>query len=119
MLHEESNSERLTRKRRIDPLLDGLGWKRATRPGRGACRVEEFETENGPADYALCLHGQAVGIVEAKKLSLGPQGVLVQAERYSRGVTRNPLGYRTAMQCRGSLKLPNAAGRGGWGTQPG
>jgi hypothetical protein len=35
--------------------------------------------------------------VEAKKLTLGPQNVLTQAERYSKGATTNPLnfdGYR-------------------------
>jgi type I restriction enzyme, R subunit len=61
------------------------------RPGRSLstldrCAIEEFETANGPADYALCLAGQIVGIVEAKKLTLGPQNVLLQAERYSKGI---------------------------------
>jgi type I restriction enzyme R subunit len=37
-----------------------------------------------PADYALCVDGHVVGIVEAKKLNLGPQDVLMQAERYVR-----------------------------------
>ena len=46
--------------------------------------VEEFETANGPADYALCDEGQVIGVVEAKKVTLGPQGVLTQAERYSK-----------------------------------
>jgi type I restriction enzyme R subunit len=32
------------------------------------------------------LDGRIVGIVEAKKLSLGPQNVLTQAERYARGL---------------------------------
>ncbi|MDR3415583.1 MAG: hypothetical protein P4L83_05285, partial [Nevskia sp.] len=53
-----------------------------------ACAIEEYPTENGPADYALCVAGKILGIVEAKKLSLGPQNVLVQAERYSRGVSQ-------------------------------
>ena len=32
----------------------------------------------------LCSDGRALGVVEAKKVTLGPQGVLVQAERYSK-----------------------------------
>jgi type I restriction enzyme R subunit len=47
--------------------------------------VEEYPTSMGPADYALFAAGRLVGVVEAKKLSLGPQNALVQAERYSRG----------------------------------
>lgn len=89
MLH----SEWLTRKRLIDPRLESLGWRRR-RLGDGPYRVDEYPTDNGPADYALCVDGKTLGIVEAKKLSLGPQGVLVQAERYSRGASQNPLNYR-------------------------
>jgi type I restriction enzyme R subunit len=46
-------------------------------------------TEKGPADYALCDQGTVYGVVEAKKLTLGPEGVLTQASRYSRGVTES------------------------------
>jgi len=35
----------------------------------------EYPTSNGPADYALVLGQHIVGIIEAKKLSLGPQNV--------------------------------------------
>jgi type I restriction enzyme R subunit len=87
------------RKQRIDPELDRLGWAkiRAGQTSSATHRIEEYETTNGPADYALCVNGQALGIVEAKKLTLGPQNVLTQAERYSKGATSNPLnfeGYR-------------------------
>ncbi len=92
-----SELERQTRKRRIDPRLKAAGWRVVpfvqSKPledyGAGAA-VEEFETANGPADYALCDDGQVLGVVEAKKVSLGPQGVLTQAERYSQGVTQIP-----------------------------
>ena len=86
-----------TRKKRIDPRLDALGWKvipySVTRPSASYSSeaVEEFPTDNGPADYALCLDGQILAVVEAKKLTVGPQNVLTQAERYSRGATANPL----------------------------
>ncbi|MGO9154890.1 type I restriction endonuclease subunit R [Mycobacterium sp.] len=53
--------------------------------------VEEWPTAAGPADYALCDAGAVCGIVEAKKLTLGPQGVLPQAERYSRAIAQDPL----------------------------
>jgi type I restriction enzyme, R subunit len=100
VIPSESNSERLTRKRLIDPKLKAAGWKIAPfspqKPliNDGPCAIEEFETADGPADYALCLDGQIVGIVEAKKLTLGPQGVLMQAERYCKGITDSPFNYR-------------------------
>jgi type I restriction enzyme R subunit len=93
------NSEWLTRKQRIDPVLDSVGWPfvAGQTPQCRAHRLEEYETQNGPADYALGLDEKIVGIVEAKKLTLGPQNVLTQAERYSRGATENRYdfaGYR-------------------------
>lgn len=85
--------EWLTRKQRISPVLDAVGWPKTLRPSRGPYRLEEFDTTAGPADYALCIDDDVLGVVEAKKLSLGPQNVLTQAERYSRGATSNPLSY--------------------------
>ena len=92
-----ANSEWLTRKRLIDGKLNAAGWrvfpfdsaKPLTRLDR--CAIEEYPTATGPADYALCLRGQIVGIVEAKKLTLGPQNVLSQAERYSKGISQPKL----------------------------
>ncbi len=78
-----------TRKKRIDPRLDALGWKwgKAGTSSVLPFRTEEEETDNGPADYALWLNSrQLVGVVEAKKVTVGPQNVLTQAERYARGV---------------------------------
>src|SRR5215469_13781352 len=95
-----SQSEWLTRKRLIDPRLKAAGWKIVPfSPGmsldsHSSCAIEEFETANGPADYALCVDGKILGIVEAKKLTLGPQSVLTQAERYSKGATDGPFNYR-------------------------
>ena len=43
--------------------------------------VEEFATDNGPADYGLCAADAVLGVVEAKKVSVGPQGVVTQSER--------------------------------------
>lgn len=87
-----SVSEWLTRKKLIDMMLKQSGWKVAPfREGKAlsaqdCCAIEEYQTAKGPADYALCLGGHIVGIVEAKKLTLGPQNVLSQAERYSKGI---------------------------------
>src|SRR5262249_22549924 len=55
--------------------------------------VTEYATVNGPADYALFVAGQPLGVVEAKKLTLGPQNVLTQAERYARGVADSPFRF--------------------------
>jgi type I restriction enzyme R subunit len=52
--------------------------------------VEEYPTANGPADYALFIKGQLLGIIEAKKVTVSPQNVLEQAKRYARGATNGP-----------------------------
>ena len=96
----QTENEKLTRKKRIDPRLRDAKWRvvpydpGAPPSASDGCAIEEFPTDNGPADYALCVDGRILGMVEAKKLSLGPQNVLTQAERYSRGTTTNPLNFR-------------------------
>ena len=88
-------SERQTRKKRIDPLVIAAGWKivkfdpNIPLADYNSCAIEEYPTDNGPADYVLCLDGQIIGIIEAKKVTLGPQNVLTQAERYSKGILTN------------------------------
>jgi type I restriction enzyme, R subunit len=80
--------------------LNARGWVCAAAPGaRNPCRTEEHETANGPADYALCVDGEVAGIIEAKKLSIGPQGVLTQAERYARGLAGGPYNF-------GGIRVP-------------
>lgn len=62
--------------------------------------VEEFPTANGPADYALIVKGKLLGIIEAKKVGVGPQNVLGQAKRYSKGAFQgvgNWDGYRVPL----------------------
>jgi type I restriction enzyme R subunit len=93
-------SEWKTRKRRIDPRLDAIGWKL----GQGAAspnpnRTEEHETQNGPADYVLWHDRNVVAVVEAKKVTIGPQNVLTQAERYARGLGDTPFNF-------GGLRAP-------------
>ncbi|MCL5005142.1 MAG: DEAD/DEAH box helicase family protein [Acidobacteria bacterium] len=94
-----STSEYLTRKQVIDSKLRAAGWRVAPYTldhplsTYENCAIEEFPTESGPADYALCVDGQILGVVEAKKLTLGPQEVLPQAERYSRGLAESPFDF--------------------------
>lgn len=92
----QRESEKETREKRIDPRLAAAGWDVCAAgefDGESSIpsAIEEFETELGPADYALSDEGKLVGVVEAKKLTLGPQGVLVQAERYARAIDQKPL----------------------------
>jgi type I restriction enzyme R subunit len=84
-------SEKVTRKKRIDKLLQASGW--TIIPYKNGMdlttltnhAIEELETANGPADYALVVKGKLLGVVEAKKLEVGVQNVLEQAKRYSKG----------------------------------
>jgi len=82
-------SERATRKKRVDKALREAGWSPIVDFVKGAKyntgAVREYETSEGPADYILFHNGEAVAAVEAKKLTLGPQNVLSQAQRYARG----------------------------------
>src|SRR3954465_8370420 len=86
-------SERVTRKKRIDPLLKSAGWEIIHYSNLRDISllthhaVEELPTDNGPADYALVVNGKLLGVVEAKKLSVGAENVYVQAKRYSRGAS--------------------------------
>ena|SRR5215469_2426422 len=95
-----AKSEFVTRKEIVDRRLKAAGWKIIKfDPARGLdncdrCAIEQYPTEAGPADYALCVRGEILGVVEAKKLSLGPQNVLSQAERYSKGLLVSPYNFR-------------------------
>ncbi len=85
-------SEKATRHARIDPRLAAAGW--AVTPFDPSMvggipsgkAVEEWPTDVGPADYALCDEHAVRGVVEAKKLTVGAQGILPQAERYARAI---------------------------------
>src|SRR5436190_17568510 len=85
-------AEWLTRKQRIDTRLKQRGWHLVrfspdlSLQNLDKTAVEELPTANGPADYALFVGGQLLGIIEAKKITVNPQNVLEQAKRYARGV---------------------------------
>jgi type I restriction enzyme R subunit len=86
---DPSESEWRTRKGCIDPRLDARGWRRAAgnpAPLYGPFRTDEERTDHGPADYVLWLDRRPRAVVEAKRLGLGTQEVLSQAERYARGL---------------------------------
>lgn len=83
-----TESEAVTRKNRIDKSLKAAGWEQVTPFRLGAiyktAAVEEHPTLSGPADYVLFHEGAPLAIVEGKKVSLAPQNVISQAERYAR-----------------------------------
>jgi len=89
-------SERETRKLRIDPRLEAAGWpvlsssKATPETLLWPAAISELPTLDGPADYALCVAHRIQAVVEAKKLAVSPQGALTQAERYSRGIQQTP-----------------------------
>lgn len=84
-----SMDEQTTRRLLIEKSLHEAGWWPIIDFVGGSkletCAVREYETAEGPADYILFHHGEAIAAVEAKKLTLGPQNVLSQAQRYARG----------------------------------
>ena len=94
-----TESESQTRRDRIDGCLKQAGWENVRwSPGLDIRSLKnhavgEYPTANGPADSALIVEGNLLGIVGAKKLSLNPSGVLAQAERYSQGVSESKLNY--------------------------
>ncbi len=87
-------SEKITRKKRIDQQLKAAGWLIVSySEGMDLTvltnhAIEELQTNNGPADYALLVKGKLIGVVEAKKLEVGAANVLEQAKRYSKGVNK-------------------------------
>ena len=92
--HEELEWQ--TRRDRINKKLTSLAqpWTiikfKDTLHGVSLTRhaVEEYPTDNGPADYAFFVDGKLLGFLEAKKVSVGAQNVLEQAKRYSKGIKR-------------------------------
>ncbi len=70
---------------RIDRLLDEAGWtvqdNRAInfQAGRGIA-VREYQTDVGPADYALFVDGRAVGVIEAKPEEQGHNITVVEEQ---------------------------------------
>jgi type I restriction enzyme R subunit len=90
-------NEKRTRKQRIDHALCSSGWAPVIpfqSPVQVNCAaVEEYPTTNGPSDYVLFSNGRPIAIVEAKKLAVGPQNVLQQAQRYAQGIQNTSFNF--------------------------
>src|SRR5450759_5013446 len=90
-------NEKATRKQFIDHALLETGWGPIlcfdAHERYNHASVEEYPTSYGPADYLLYNNGQPVAIVEAKKLAVGHQNVLQQAQRYARGLAGSPFNF--------------------------
>lgn len=89
-------NEQATRKKWIDEKLKKSGWDKIIpysdkldTSSLHKTAVEEFVTATGPVDYALFANGKLIGFVEAKKIGLGPQNVLSQAQRYVKGAEQD------------------------------
>ena len=92
-----SLSEWATRKQYINQALTQAGWTPIihynTCTSRNLVVLEEHPTASGPADYALFYNDTPLAIVEAKKLGVGPQNVLKQAQRYAKGFIDSPFNF--------------------------
>ena len=78
---------------KIVPYKEGMKPSDFTTP----TAVAEYPCTSGPCDYALFIKGQLLGIIEAKRVGVGPQGALEEAKRYSKGAQDGPgnwNGYR-------------------------
>jgi len=85
--HQETmppESEEVTRRERIDTKLVALGWEII--PYRDDIDVSqlqhhavtEYPVATGRTDYALFVRGQFLGILEAKRLTVGSESALEQ-----------------------------------------
>lgn len=96
-----SELERETQQRRIEPMLKKAKWKIVDyKPATQytQCAVREYPTATGKADYLLFSNSKPVAVIEAKRVSLGPQNVLTQAERYARGLTDSPFNFNNGFR---------------------
>jgi len=79
----------------IDSQLRAAGWQADTltlryshgaRPEKGANKaIAEWQTETGPADYALFAGFDFIGFIEAKKMGKDVISDLKQSKRYAKG----------------------------------
>lgn len=94
---EQNWNERRTRKQYIDKLLINSDWGPIVEFNDGKNydhgSVEEYPTQTGPCDYALFYKKQPLAAIEGKKVSVGPQNVLQQAQRYARGFPKSPFTF--------------------------
>jgi len=98
MTQEQDWNEYKTRKEYIDKLLISSKWDPIVPYVEGKqydhASVEEYPTESGPSDYMLFHQSRALAAVEGKKVAIGPQNVLQQAQRYARGFQEGRFSFR-------------------------
>ncbi|UCB56861.1 MAG: DEAD/DEAH box helicase family protein [Candidatus Omnitrophota bacterium] len=96
-MSERDWNEYITRKKYIDKLLIESQWGPVVQYEENKrykhASIEEYPTETGPADYALFHNKKPFSIVEGKKVIVGVQNVLQQAQRYSRGFKDSPFAF--------------------------
>lgn len=90
----------------IDQQLRDRGWEAdsetiryaaGSRPVKGrAMAIAEWPTVTGPADYALFVDLQCVGVVEAKRQRKNVSAAIDQAERYAQDIRLDPRDNMTA-----------------------
>lgn len=91
-------NEYKTRKKYIDKLLIEsqwgpiIGYEENKKYDHAS--VEEYPTKTGPADYALFHNTKPLSVVEGKKVAVGVQNVLQQAQRYARSFKDSPFTFR-------------------------
>lgn len=95
---------------RIDRMLGESGWvvqdKKAIdfNPGPGIA-VREYQTDIGPADYALFVDKKAVGVIEAKK-EISAKTSPPLKTRPPATPTRSSSGSTATSRCPFSTKAP-------------
>ena len=91
-------NEYKTRKEYIDKLLQHAGWSPIVPYEHGIsyshAAVEEYPMQTGPSDYILFHNGRALAVIEGKKVAVGPQNVLQQAQRYARSFQEGSFTFR-------------------------
>lgn len=64
-----------------------LRYSAGTRPTKGRnMAIAEWPTRSGPADYALFVGTQCIGVAEAKRQNRNVSSAIDQAQRYARGM---------------------------------
>lgn len=91
----EINIDEASTRALIDEQLRARGWEvdtqklrhsSGTRPAKGRnMAIAEWPTKSGPADYALFVGTQCIGVVEAKRRNKNVSSHIDQAQRYARG----------------------------------
>ena len=114
MPDSSNEPEWLTRKKRIDPKLKALGWdvvpyeEGKDLSSYSAHAIEEYPTENGPADYARVVDGQCQHVPSRNRYS--PERAQDSLFKASRPCPKLGLDYEPAWE----LSELGSQGRAGY-----